>query len=92
MAVPDELAVKEAHFTRTGRIVLSTDELFRESSWFAVMMGQGLRATDYNPLLDSFTEADNTAHLARVRQQIAQAAASLPSHEEYLRRLIGSAR
>jgi tryptophan halogenase len=90
MAVPEGLTDKEAHFTRTGRIVLSTDELFRESSWFAVLMGQGLRATDYNPLLDCFSEADNKAHLARIRQQIAQAAASLPSHEEYLRRVIGS--
>jgi tryptophan halogenase len=89
MAVPEGLAAKEANFTRTGRIVLSTDELFRDSSWFAVMMGQGLRATDYNPLLDSFPEADNKAHLDRVRQQIAQAAATLPSHEDYLRRLIG---
>ena len=90
MAVPEGLTDKEAHFTRTGRIVLSTDELFRESSWFAVLMGQGLRAADYNPLLDCFSEAGNKAHLARVRGQIAQAAASLPSHEEYLRRLIGS--
>jgi len=91
-AVPDGLTVKEANFTRTGRIVLSTDELFRESSWFAVLMGQGLRAQDYNPLLDSFSESDNRAHLDRVRQQIAKAAASLPTHEEYLRRLIGSPR
>ena len=92
MAVPDELAAKEAHFTRTGRIVLSTDELFRDSSWFAVMMGQGLRAADYTPLLDCFTEADNQAHLARIRQQIAQAAASLPAHQEYLSRVMGSSR
>ena len=91
-AVPDELSLKEAHFTRTGRIVLTTDELFRESSWFAVMMGQGLRATDYNPLLDSVSAADNSAHLAQVRGQIARAAASLPSHEEYLRRVTGSSR
>jgi tryptophan halogenase len=90
MKVPEGLTVKEANFTRTGRIVLTTDELFRESSWFAVLMGQGLRAQDYNPLLDSFSDADNKAHLDRVRQQIAQAAASLPSHEEYLRRLTGS--
>ena len=90
MKVPEELASKEGHFTRTGRIVLSTDELFRESSWFAVMMGQGLRASDYNPLLDTMAAADNLAYLGQVRQQIAKAAATLPSHEEYLRRLTGS--
>jgi tryptophan halogenase len=92
MTVPEGLTIKQATFTRTGRIVLSTDELFRESSWFAVLIGQGLRARDYNPLLDGSSQADNKAHLDRVRGQIAQAAASLPSHEEYLRRLIGSPR
>ena len=80
---------KEEHFTRTGRIVLGTDELFRESSWFAVMMGQGLRAEDYNPLLDSMNETENRAYLAQLRGQIAQAAATLPPHQTYIDRLTG---
>jgi tryptophan halogenase len=86
--VPEGPIYKENHFTRTGRIVLSTDELFREASWFAVMMGQGLKPEDYNPLIDSITDADNLAHLARTRAQIAQAAGSLPSHEDYLQRVM----
>jgi hypothetical protein len=43
MPLPDGVAYKMAHFTRTGRIVLTTDELFKEASWFAIMMGQGLQ-------------------------------------------------
>jgi tryptophan halogenase len=83
-------SAKEEHFTRTGRIVLTTDELFRESSWFAVMMGQGLRATDYNPLLESMSESDNLAYLTQLRGQIAKAAATLPSHQTYLDRVTGA--
>ncbi|WP_044559435.1 tryptophan halogenase family protein [Azospirillum sp. B4] len=91
MAVPEGLSLKERHFTRTGRIVLSTDELFREASWFAVLMGQGLRATDYNPLLDTMPAEENLAYLRHLREQMAKAAATLPSHEDYLRRVMGPA-
>jgi tryptophan halogenase len=74
------------HFTHTGRIVLATDELFKEASWFAVMMGQGLEPTDYNPLLDSLPAEENRAHLARIEQQIAAALGSMARHEDYIRK------
>jgi tryptophan 7-halogenase len=86
MPVPEGLAYKMAHFTHTGRIVLATDELFKEASWFAVMMGQGLEPTDYNPLLDSISPDDNRTHLARIEQQVATALGSMTRHEEYIRR------
>jgi len=88
MAVPAELITKENHFTRTGRIVLSTDELFREASWFAVMMGQGLRARDYNPLTDTIPATENQAYLQHLRTQIAQAVGNLPRHQDYIARML----
>ncbi|WP_343611603.1 tryptophan halogenase family protein [Novosphingobium sp.] len=85
MSLPDSLTYKEEQFTRTGRIVLGTDELFREASWFAVMMGQGLVPQDYNPLMDSFSAAANDQHLARIRSEIAAATPKLPRHEDVIR-------
>jgi tryptophan halogenase len=84
--LPEALAYKMAHFTHTGRIVLTTDELFKEASWFAVMMGQGLEPTDYNPLLDSLSAEENRAHLSRIEQQIATVLGSMTRHEDYIRR------
>ena len=86
MSIPDSLAYKLAHFTHTGRIVLATDELFKEASWFAVMMGQGVEPTDYNPLLDTLSAEENRAHLARVEQQIGAAVGTMTLHEEYIRK------
>jgi tryptophan halogenase len=86
MALPEAVTDKMAHFTHTGRIVLATDELFKEASWFAVMMGQGLEPTDYNPLVDSISADENRAHLARVEQQIAAALRSMARHEDYIRK------
>ena len=86
MSLPDEVVYKMAHFTRTGRVVLTTDELFREASWFAIMMGQGLRPADYNPLLDGISAEENRSHLARVKQQISTALGSMPPHDDYIRK------
>jgi tryptophan halogenase len=87
MALPEGVAYKMAHFTRTGRIVLTTDELFKEASWFAIMMGQGLQPADYNPLLDSMSAQENQAHLAKVRQQVSTALGAMPPHEDYIRKV-----
>ena len=85
MALPDSLVYREEHFRRTGRIVLGSDELFRDASWFAVMMGQGVLPCGYNPLVDVYSAADNRAHLAQVKQAIAAAAPRLPTHGEFIR-------
>jgi tryptophan halogenase len=86
MSLPDAVSYKMAHFTRTGRIVLTTDELFKEASWFAVMMGQGLEPTDYNPLVDGISPEENQAHLLRIRQQISTALGAMARHEDHIRK------
>ncbi len=89
-APPESLSYKTRQFEHTGRIVLTTDELFREASWFAVMMGQGLRPADYNPLADVFGNAENLAHLAEAHRAIEAAWAAMPSHESVLQRILAA--
>ncbi len=83
MELPPTLIDKERHFAHSGRIVLSPEELFREPSWFAVLLGQGHRPADYNPLLDSIGSTDNFVHLKRVRDEVRAAAAKMPDHVSY---------
>jgi tryptophan halogenase len=91
MALPETLVQREEHFRRTGRIVLGTDELFKEASWFAVMMGQGVHPTDYNPLADAFPAEQNLAHLAAVKQAIAGACERMPAHDSFFPQERGAA-
>jgi tryptophan halogenase len=86
MPLPEELEYKEAQFARSGRIVLSTDELFREASWFAVLMGQAHRPRDYNPLIDFIEAGANLAYLQRIKSEIRSTAARLPTHQSFLAR------
>jgi tryptophan 7-halogenase len=78
--LPESLIYKEEHFSRSGRIVLSSDELFKEASWFAVLTGQGHRPKDYNPLIDSINSADNLTYLRHLKETIRLTSSKMPDH------------
>jgi tryptophan halogenase len=79
MEIPETLARKIAHFEQSGRIVLTSDELFRDASWFAVLDGQGVVPRDYNPMIDGAGSADNLRHLEAVRGAIRDSVAKIPA-------------
>jgi tryptophan halogenase len=76
--VPESLAAKLAQFEASGRIVLTSDELFRDASWFAVMTGQGVTPRDYNPLIDGTSTEDNRRYLDAVQMLIRKTCDSSP--------------
>jgi tryptophan halogenase len=89
MPLPDSLREREEQYRRSGRLMLGTDELFREASWLAVLNGQGIEATDYNPLADVTDRQTNCAQVQQVADVIARAVPTLPRHDEALARIIG---
>ncbi|WP_268796204.1 tryptophan halogenase family protein [Sphingomonas sp. Leaf412] len=89
MPLPDTLLAREAQYRRSGRIILDADDLFREASWLAVLNGQGIEATDYNPLADALDPATNIAQVRQVADVIARAAPTLPRHDDALAAILG---
>lgn len=89
MALPDSLIAKEQHYRRTGRLMLASDELFREASWLAVLNGQGIVATDHSPIADTIDSATNRRQLDQLAAIIARAAPTLPMHDDAIAVLIG---
>jgi len=90
MALPETLVEREAHYRRSGRVMVSSDELFREASWLAVLNGQGVLAEGYNPLADTLDAATNRAQLEQVADLVARAAATLPLHDAVLAEVQGA--
>jgi tryptophan 7-halogenase len=78
MALPDTLTYRLDHYRGSGRIVLGQEELFRDASWFAVLDGQGVRATDHSPMIEAMPAEQNRAHLVAVRDAIRAACDQLP--------------
>ncbi len=90
MALPETLVERETQYRRSGRVMLGSEELFRETSWLAVLNGQGIFAEDHNPLADSLDSATNRAQLEQIADLVTRAAATLPLHDEALEQIQGA--
>ncbi len=86
MDVPDSLTNKLELFAASGRVGRDADDLFRDASWVQVMLGQGIIPADYDPMADQIGPAQLTEFLANLRTLINRSVASLPTHEDYLKR------
>ena len=86
MAVPERLARKMALFASNGRVYRRSDELFAESSWLQVMVGQGLMPRGHHPFADQPDEAEVLAYLENVRQVVGKCVQVMPAHAEFIAR------
>ena len=90
MSVPEELALRIQLFASRGVIPHGSSELFNESSWLAVFLGQGIIPADYDPRADRMQE-EQLLHLLRsMREQISRAADAMPSHRDAISQYCGS--
>jgi tryptophan halogenase len=85
LAPPEGLAYKLDMFRRSGRVFREHNELFTETSWLSVMVGQGIAASGYHPAADMLPDAETLARLAHIREVVAQTAELMPTQEAFLR-------
>jgi tryptophan halogenase len=81
---PPGLARKLDLFRTNGRIVREKDELFTETSWLAVMVGQGIEAAGYHPVVDLIGNEETLRRLADVRAVNHRAILLMPRHVDFL--------
>jgi tryptophan halogenase len=82
--VPEFLAHKIELFRSRGRIFREADELFNDTSWFAVLIGQNVRPRTYDPLVDVLDADETRRRLLQIRTAIANSAAAMPEHREFI--------
>ncbi len=86
MAVPDSLTEKVELFRQNGQIFREDDELFTETSWAAVMMGQGIQMGGHNAMADGLKDAATQKEIDGIEQSIRYVVQHMPSHGDYLKR------
>jgi tryptophan halogenase len=86
MAVPDSLTEKIELFRHNGQIFREDDELFTETSWAAVMMGQGIMMGGHNAMAEALNEPSTGKELDAIQQSIQFVAQHMPTHGDYLAR------
>lgn len=84
MRIPDYLEEKIRLFKSYGRIFRESEELFNDTSWFAVMLGQRIRPAGYDPVADVLSAEETAMRLDKIREAIVNSAAYMPSHEAFI--------
>jgi tryptophan halogenase len=84
MDIPETLAQRIALFRSHARIFRPEEDLFTETSWVAVMMGQGIHPAGYDPMADMPPIEEIAEKLKRMRAVIARGAEVMPRHEEFI--------
>ena len=86
MSVPESLTEKVELFRQNGQIFREDDELFTETSWAAVMMGQGIKMGGHNAMADAVKEPTTRREIDEMEKSIQFVVQHMPSHGEYLNR------
>jgi tryptophan halogenase len=81
---PEGLQSKLDMFRRNGRIFRENNELFTETSWLSVMIGQGVDPKGYHPAADLLADEETLHRLSHVREVVANTARAMPMQEDYL--------
>lgn len=84
MEVPERLAEKMRVFRAHGRCFRENEELFNDTSWFAVMHGQLMRARSYDPVADIMSLDETRARLAHFQEAFANSADYMPKHRKFI--------
>ena len=84
MDIPDSLKERLDIFRTTGHIRVQPWELFKETSWFAVLFGQGLLPDSYHPLADVVSQDNLQLRMAKIRTGITDRVNGLPAHSAFI--------
>lgn len=84
MTVPDGLRQKMDLFRSNGRVHRDGLELFAESSWLQVMVGQGIMPEAYHPFADLRPEAEVDTYVKQIEAVIAKCVRVMPTQAEYI--------
>jgi len=85
MKIPDRLAEKIEFFKNNGRSFREDEELFTTTSWFAVLMGQGLKPRSYDPVVNSVNFEETKRRLDELQQVVINSVNYMPSHDDFIK-------
>ncbi|ANU08767.1 tryptophan halogenase family protein [Paraurantiacibacter namhicola] len=86
MDVPDTLKEKMSLFQSMGQVFREDDELFTQTSWAAVMLGQGLKMQGHSATADALDLNALKPEIDGIEQSIRFLVQNMPAHGEFLAR------
>lgn len=84
MEVPESLTRRMEVFKQSGRVYQNGTELFGESSWLQVLLGQGLMPGTYHPIVDMMSDEELSRFLGDIRSHVRATVDSWPDHMDFI--------
>jgi len=85
MSVPETLTARIELFRTSGRIYREHEELFTETGWLQVLLGQGIAPQRYHPIADTLGEPQLNRTMQDIRLQISNAVDEMPMHKTFIK-------
>jgi tryptophan halogenase len=89
MEVPQSLLHKIQLFADSGKVFREQNDLFLESSWIQVMLGQGIIPKDYHPIANNISDEKLFEMLKSIKNIKHEPLSKLPSHDDFLKKYCG---
>ncbi|MDE0210838.1 MAG: tryptophan 7-halogenase [Boseongicola sp.] len=84
MEIPDSLRDRIELFRQGGRVFKTSEELFGETSWLQVMLGQGLVPEQHHPGARSMSDEELGGFLDGIREEVGDLVERLPEHQRFI--------
>ncbi len=84
MEIPDKLAEKMRVFRNNGRCFRENEELFNDTSWFAVMIGQLMKPASFDPVAQLLSEEETKVRLEQIAGAVTASADYMPTHMQFI--------
>ena len=84
MPIPASLQHRIDMFSQSGKVYKYGNELFGESSWIQVMMGQGIMPKEYHPIVDMMETEELASFLNNIKSTAKRKVETLPPHFDFI--------
>jgi tryptophan 7-halogenase len=85
MAIPEKLEEKMQVFLNTGRAFRENEELFTDTSWFSVMIGQLMKPRSFDPVAQLLPLKETHSRLDQIQEAVLNSADYMPTHNDFIR-------
>ena len=84
MEIPERLAEKIRVFDDNGRCFREGEELFNDTSWFAVLTGQCRTPKNYDPVAEMMSLEETNGRMEEIKNVIRKSADYMPDHKKFI--------
>lgn len=82
--IPERLTEKMRIYDNNGRTFREGEELFNDTSWFAVLTGQCRKPHGYDPVAEMLSVEETKRRLDQLRGAIEKSADYMPEHRKFI--------